>query len=946
MRLALMAFVGALLAYPVAANLILSLGGVQKMFEGTDQVKVDFRRAWSFWPGRVHVEGVHLTMQDRNVEFSLDIAHAVVDIRLRELVHRTLHATKVRGDGVVLRFRHRIEPESAEVPWVAALAPIPEFEDPPLRCADAPTAPLDEAHYNLWTVHMEDVDVGVQELWTQMFRYEGAGRVRGAFRLRPAKRIWVGPGELTLMNGKLSTGPHVVLRGVEGSLHVKVDDFDVEPVHGMDPFHFIWLRLRLEGQVQDLGAANFLGGPSARFRLEDGSGAVDMDFAVDHGRFTSESRLSYKTNHVGVETGLGRPGGGIQFQVNGEIVVSASGPTSQPEGLLAVVLRHGTLRLDAGGHEPLQLRSVEAAVRSTTVDILESWAPAGGYVRVEGAALPNLAWLNDLHLGNGKWVALGGRGRANGAATFAPDGEVEGSFDASVMDASGTVGKVRWRGSADVAAAGRSSAARAGRVQGRVALGSFNISNGDGDSSQMSRAELDGDVSFTDQGMHGQLRAKTGALKGAIDHNELVVSSLAGDLHFAGREARATVALYDMRTSSKGMSSTTPMATIDGAFSFPARKGTSGQLRGTTRAWIADFGDSRLEGSSVSGSVLFTSDRLLGSLKATDIKASSLGTCPFAEMKSASITGQVQTPENGAATGQLRGSFGGLSGRWGEFSVGANQMDVSGSWDGTTVVARLDSSKIRLKNGVGAPKSWQAVAAATSIQTSLSLAAGQLQGPLHIDVQRILGQVGKTQIGGDVVASLDILSKDESHRTADVTGVVQARKVALASAQHHTDDWWAEFKIDSAHVDTRQNFDMAGKVRASFRDGLPALHVLASEEEIPKWVPTFLPLERITLDLGVERFCRWSDVQVLAATGGPLSAKGRLQFEPGESRGAIVLRLASLGFVSVGLDFVEDYSNTSPLVGATWLEEHLVPMTTAATQRHDTVCKPEPPTCP
>jgi hypothetical protein len=59
-----------------------------------------------------------------------------------------------------------------------------------------------------------------------------------------------------------------------------------------------------------------------------------------------------------------------------------------------------------------------------------------------------------------------------------------------------------------------------------------------------------------------------------------------------------------------------------------------------------------------------------------------------------------------------------------------------------------------------------------------------------------------------------------------------------------------------------------------------------------------------------------------------------------------VLRLASLGFVSVGLDFVEDYSNTSPLVGATWLEEHLVPMTTAATQRHDTVCKPEPPTCP
>jgi len=216
---------------------------------------------------------------------------------------------------------------------------------------------------------------------------------------------------------------------------------------------------------------------------------------------------------------------------------------------------------------------------------------------------------------------------------------------------------------------------------------------------------------------------------------------------------------------------------------------------------------------------------------------------------------------------------------------------------------------------------------------------------LRIDIKQIAGQVGKTKIGGDVVVSLDLISKDESHRTAEVTGVVQARKVALSSKQHHTDDWWAEFKIDSAHVDTRQNFDMAGKVRASFRDGLPALNVLASEEEIPGWVPTLLPLKGITLDLGVERFCKWSDVQVIAASGGPLSAKGRLQFEPGETRGAIVLRLASLGFVSVGLDFVEDYSHMSPLAGATWLEEHLVPMTKAATDKHDAVCPVEPPKC-
>ena len=195
------------------------------------------------------------------------------------------------------------------------------------------------------------------------------------------------------------------------------------------------------------------------------------------------------------------------------------------------------------------------------------------------------------------------------------------------------------------------------------------------------------------------------------------------------------------------------------------------------------------------------------------------------------------------------------------------------------------------------------------------------------------------------MASLDLSSKDEGHRIADVTGVVQARNVLLNSKQHRTDDWWAEFKIDSAHIDTRQNLDLAAKVRATLRDGLPALNALASAEEIPKWVPTVLPLQGIALDLGVERFCRWSDVQILAASGGPLKAKGRFQLEPGETRGAILLRLASLGFVSVGIDFVEDYSNMSPLVGASWLEGHLDTMTKAATDKHDTVCQPEAPKC-
>src|SRR5262249_6058385 len=152
------------LVYPIAATLFLSFGGVQKALAGTQAVKVDFRRAWSLWPGQVHVSDIRVTMQDRNVQFELLIPSADVTVRLRDLRHRTFHATRVRGSGVAFHFRHRVSPESVGEPFVRELPSIPGFEDPPLYEAgrQAPSPPEPKRY---WTVHIEDVDVGVRDLW-------------------------------------------------------------------------------------------------------------------------------------------------------------------------------------------------------------------------------------------------------------------------------------------------------------------------------------------------------------------------------------------------------------------------------------------------------------------------------------------------------------------------------------------------------------------------------------------------------------------------------------------------------------------------------------------------------------------------------------------------------------------------------------------------------------
>ena len=57
------------LVYLLAANLFLRLGGVQMALAGADEVHVTFERAWSLWPGRVHIEDLRIAFEDRNLNF-------------------------------------------------------------------------------------------------------------------------------------------------------------------------------------------------------------------------------------------------------------------------------------------------------------------------------------------------------------------------------------------------------------------------------------------------------------------------------------------------------------------------------------------------------------------------------------------------------------------------------------------------------------------------------------------------------------------------------------------------------------------------------------------------------------------------------------------------------------------------------------------------------------
>src|SRR5260370_32578831 len=86
---------------------------------------------------------------------------------------------------------------------------------------------------------------------------------------------------------------------------------------------------------------------------------------------------------------------------------------------------------------------------------------------------------------------------------------------------------------------------------------------------------------------------------------------------------------------------------------------------------------------------------------------------------------------------------------------------------------------LKLVSSGGAPKGWQANIGSVSLRSDLRASSDGVGGPLWLDVGGIDARVGKTRLEGSATARLELPSKDPSHRTGDLSGGVQARRVGV-----------------------------------------------------------------------------------------------------------------------------------------------------------------------
>jgi hypothetical protein len=861
--------------YVALGNLFLNAGGVGLILGGTREVTVHYRFAYTLWFGRVHLRNFHFTFQDANVQFAIDLERASVRLALTELPSRTFHATQLRGDGASFRMRHRLQPDAAHVPWVKALAPIPEFSDPPLFEATVPAPPVPESEYRLWTVHLEDVDVGISELWVQFIRYRGEGRATGAFRLRPARHLWVGPAALELANGHLTLGDDEILRNLRGRITCTAHPFDVRVPVGLAVLRHISSHIELHGTGLEFDPLPRWFSQSPELGMATGPSKLDVSLDFFHGRARAGSNISIESDWL--ELALAR--GTLRASaLRAESRVLEDGGAET-----ALLAREGAFRMKGSTLRPLEFKEASLGAHIERADSADPPSRADRRFSVRRVHIPDARWLNDA-------LALRGVAFTGGSLTG----------HASLQEHRQ---RVNGAASLDINA---------------VALSSGGV-----------RLVSDGHVD-----------AKL---------NDVSTHSATGRAHVEARFPRTR--LESAESEGGGAKAQVDDLSVKATVARPQ----PGKLKVTLGAEAAEVransGDLQVRARpkidlSAAGEPL--DQNLHAELALKEISATTTAKdsdCPW--FKSPLTTLKLALSED---TMELAARIASLDFGWGDFSAHADteiETLVRGRNDETTPASlafAVRNRRVHLTSGQRDTNGWEARAPKLDTSGEITLSTKH-PGHVSIEIPKLTGRIGGTHVASRVRTYMKLAELDLDRKHARFSADVRLGPVEVDSGTEKVRDWWAHIALGSGLVTAGTNLDLSAMFQAHLRDATPALAVLEERDAVPDLIARNLKLEKLEVTGIVQRRCRLTDFLITQASGGPLSARGRLHSTTDATRAALLLRVNGLEAISAGVALSPRGTDITPFAGDGWLREQRDAIDAAASRVLKGPCLPTPGTC-
>lgn len=369
---------------------------------------LEYDSAYTLFPGNAHVKGLKIRFQDGNIQFRVTLDEAAVQIALFDLILQKFHATSVRGTGVSWRMLHKVKQVEGAQKRVAAFPVIEGFEGPPVQ-VPPPPGPASSGD-GLWSVRLDNVDVGVREVWMLEYHYVGAGRAQGAFELRPMKSVWVDHATLALKEGTLTTGPAAISKNFTLQAEVTIAPVDIPSSPGLKILRPLTASVQLAALIDGLGAVElYQPGLEA-----SGTGTLTADLRVTEGRFSAGTVLETHLDDVKLRS----EGAGFNGTMNASFKLAPDAKGAQ------VPVGHGAMAgsvlvpISKESLVPFVVSGLGADLSLETSDLVEglglSWLHAKlAEARVTdargitAAAAQKAPVIAPAVLGNGPLVALG-----------------------------------------------------------------------------------------------------------------------------------------------------------------------------------------------------------------------------------------------------------------------------------------------------------------------------------------------------------------------------------------------------------------------------------------------------------------------------------------------------------------------------------------------------------
>ncbi|QFU77385.1 hypothetical protein EY643_17890 [Halioglobus maricola] len=246
--------VGIELAYLVLVNALLWLPLTQNVVNmiRPEKFHVSWEQAWSWYPFRVHAEGISANGQSRSQQWQVEVASASASVSLLPMIFKRVTISNAQATDVDYRQRPRLKPDRD---YSGKLEYFPEI-------AGRELVPVDDSprkKKRAWKVFVTDASVsGEHSYWIHNISGGGKGGAEGDFQIESRggpMQLAVREIDLNLAPGYVNTEVEVFHGGtIAGSLGFS--PFVPRENKGLRMLKFLQLAAQLDVEVASLAFLN------------------------------------------------------------------------------------------------------------------------------------------------------------------------------------------------------------------------------------------------------------------------------------------------------------------------------------------------------------------------------------------------------------------------------------------------------------------------------------------------------------------------------------------------------------------------------------------------------------------------------------------------------------------------------------------------------------------